>query len=171
MRAFAMVVVGICASAGVSRGQPAAPPRPPDAATAIAPGPQEADPVWQVYDEAFAQAAAGDRSGASARLRRLVAEWPLHPAAVRAGALVRGGEPRPTGRDAPDRVARGELVFWSTVGGLFTAENACVIADCSGPRATAAVYTLSVGGALGCRSRRRATASLRAQAAAAERVG
>jgi hypothetical protein len=152
MRAFAMAVVGVCASAGASRGQPAAPAAPPgspDAAAATAPGPQQADPAWQAYDDAFAQAAAGDRSGASARLRQLAAEWPLHPAAVRAGALVRGGEPRAAGRDAPDRVARGELVFWSTVGGLFTAENACVIADCNSPRATAAVYTLSVGGALG----------------------
>ena len=68
---------------------------------------------------------------------------------MRAGALVRGGEPRPAGRDAPDRVARGELVFWSTISGLSTAQNVCVIADCNSPRVTTAVYTLGVGGALG----------------------
>src|SRR5215468_731012 len=101
MRAFAMAVVGVCASAGVSRSQPAAPPGPPDAAAGTAPGLQEADPVWQAYDDAFAQAAAGDRSGASARLRRLAAEWPQHPAAARASALVREAEPRPAGPDAP----------------------------------------------------------------------
>lgn len=151
MRAFALAVVGVCASAGASRGQPAAPaaPAPDAAAAASAPAPPpDADPAWRAYDDAFSQAAAGDRGGASARLRQLAAQWPLHPAAVRAGALVRGGEP-PAGRDAPDRVARGELVFWSTVGGLFTAGNVCVIADCNSPRTTTAVYTLSVGGALG----------------------
>jgi hypothetical protein len=153
VRAIAIAVVGVCASTTASRGEPAAAPPgvPPAAApTATEPAPPpEADPAWRAYDDAFAQAAAGDRSGASARLRRLAAGWPLHPAAARAGALVREAEPRPAGPDAPDRVARGELVFWSTLGGLFTAENACVIADCSSPRATAVVYTLGVGGSLG----------------------
>jgi hypothetical protein len=151
VRAVAIAVVGICASAGASRGQPAAPgPSPGAAPAATEPGrPPDDDPAWRAYDDAFSQAAAGDRGGAGARLRRLAAQWPLHPAAVRAGALVRGGEPRPAGRDAPDRVARGELVFWSTIAGLSTAENVCVIADCHSPRASAAVYTLSVGGALG----------------------
>lgn len=149
-----MAVVGVCASAGASRGQPVAAPAPvpvpPDAAPAATePAPAEADPAWRAYDDAFSQAAGGDRGGATARLRQLAAQWPVHPAAVRAGALVRAGEPRPADRDAPDRVARGELVFWSTVAGLSTAQNACVIADCNSPRATAAVYTLSVGGALG----------------------
>jgi hypothetical protein len=45
-------------------------------------------------------------------------------------------------------VARGELVFWSTVGGIFTGANVCVIASCDSERATAAVYTASVGGSL-----------------------
>ena len=56
--------------------------------------------------------------------------------------------PQPTGPDAPSGVARGELVFWSTVGGVFTAANVCVIAGCSSDRETAAVYTVSVGGSL-----------------------
>src|SRR6185436_6271426 len=119
-----MAIVGVCASAGASRGQPAATPGPPDAAPAAtepAP-PPDSDPTWRAYDDAFSQAAAGDRGGASARLRQIAARWPQHPAAVRAGALVRGGEPRPAGRDAPDRVARGELVFWSTIGGWLTAQ-------------------------------------------------
>lgn len=152
MRAIAIAVVGVCASAGASRGEPAAAPGAPPAAAPAAPepaAPPDGDPAWRAYDDAFSQAAAGDRSAASARLRRLAAAWPQHPAAARASALVRASEPRPAGPDAPDRVARGELVFWSTIGGLYTAENACVIADCSSPRATAAVYTLTVGGSLG----------------------
>jgi hypothetical protein len=152
VRAIAMAVVGVCVSAGASQGQPVARPGSSrdaaPAATEPAP-PAETDPAWRAYDDAFSQAATGDRRGASARLRQLAAQWPTHPVAARAEALVRGGEPQPAGRDAPDRVARGELVFWSTAGGLFTAENVCVIADCNSPRVTAAVYTLSVGGALG----------------------
>src|SRR6185436_15427765 len=60
--------------------------------------------------------------------------------------LVRAAEP--PGPDAPSRVARGELVFWSTVGGVFTAANICVISGCNSQRETAAVYTLAVGGSL-----------------------
>jgi hypothetical protein len=110
--------------------------------------PAAADPAWSVYDDAFSHAAEGDPSGAATRLRELEQQWPQHPAAVRAGALVRGPEPRRRDPDAPDKVARGELVFWSTVGGVFTAANVCVISGCSSQRETAAVYTLSVGGSL-----------------------
>jgi hypothetical protein len=106
------------------------------------------DPAWAVYDDAFAHAATGDREGADTRLRALEKQWPQHPAAERATSLFRALTPPPASRDAPDRVARGELVFWSTVGGLFTAANVCVIADCQSERATAAVYTISVGGSL-----------------------
>src|SRR4051812_2148673 len=114
-----MAVVGVCASAGASQGQPVAPATAATAATE--PPPPEADPAWRGDDDAVSPAAAGDRGGASARLRQLAAQWPVHPAAVRAGALVRGGELRPADRFAPDRVARGELVFWSTLAGLSTA--------------------------------------------------
>jgi hypothetical protein len=61
---------------------------------------------------------------------------------------VRASEPRPLDPDAPSRVARGELVFWSTVGGVFTAANACVIFTCKSARENAAVYTIGVGGSL-----------------------
>jgi len=61
---------------------------------------------------------------------------------------VRASEPKPAGRDAPDNVARGELVFWSTVGGVYTAANLCVIADCNSQRTSATMYTLGIGGAL-----------------------
>jgi len=40
-------------------------------------------------------------------------------------------------------------VFWSTVGGVFTAANLCVIAQCETDREYAAIYSASVGGSLG----------------------
>ena len=63
--------------------------------------------------------------------------------------MAREGEPRAVDPDAPDAVARGELVFWSTVGGIFTAANVCVMAGCRSQREYAGVYTLTVGGSLG----------------------
>jgi hypothetical protein len=57
--------------------------------------------------------------------------------------------PRPEDPNAPSNVARGELVFWSTLGGVSLAGHVCVMIDCSTDRASAGVYTLSVGGALG----------------------
>jgi len=113
-----------------------------------APPPRELDPAWAAYDGAFSRAAAGDRAGASTRLLELSTRWPQHPAGARATQLVRRSEPRSLDPDAPSTVARGELVFWSTVGGVFTGANVCVIAGCSTPRETAAVYTITVGGSL-----------------------
>lgn len=107
----------------------------------LPPGP---DPAWHAYDDAFSHAAAGDRDGANTRLSELARRWPLHPAAARATALA----PRPQGPDAPSKVARGELVFWSTAGGVLTAANVCVIAGCNTDRETAVVYTISAGGSL-----------------------
>jgi hypothetical protein len=106
------------------------------------------DPAWSAYDDAFTRAAGGDRSGASARLLELSKQWPLHPAAVRAGSLVHASEPRPAGPDAPDSVARGELVFWTTVGGVYTSANLCVAVSCDSQRASATVYSLGIGGSL-----------------------
>lgn len=159
MRAILIGVAGVCTVAGPSWGQPAPanPPAPAPSTTAptaaappgsTAPQPADPDPAWNVYDDAFSRAAAGDRGGASARLTELANQWPLHPAAARATQLVRGSEPRSLDPDAPDKVARGELVLWSTVGGVFTAANVCVIEGCNSQRTTAAVYTLSVGGSL-----------------------
>lgn len=121
----------------------------PSPAAPSAAAPAEPDPAWSAYDDAFSRAAAGDRGGASDRLRELARQWPLHPASARATSLVRDRPPRSLHRDAPDLFARGELVFWSTLGGLFTAANVCVITDCKSPRETAAVYAISVGGSLG----------------------
>ena len=94
------------------------------------------------------RAAAGDRADANTRLTELTRQWPLHPAAARATSLVRASEPRPLDPDAPDRIARGELVFWSTAGGVLAAANVCVIEHCKSARENAAVYTISVGGSL-----------------------
>jgi hypothetical protein len=139
-------IAGVCAISGTSWGQPAAPAADPAATPAALP--QEADPAWNAYDDAFAHAAAGDREGANTRLTDLAKQWPLHPAAVRASSLVQAQAPRPQDPDAPSKIARGELVFWSTVGGVFTAANVCVIAGCGSDREAAAVYTITVGGSL-----------------------
>jgi hypothetical protein len=127
---------------------PASAPPAADPAAPAAPLPPDPDPAWSAYDDAFSHAAAGDVPGANARLTELAKQWPLHPAAAHATLLVRAREPRPRDPDAPSNVARGELVFWSTVGGVFTAANVCVIVDCKSDRETAAVYTLGVGGSL-----------------------
>jgi hypothetical protein len=164
VRTVLIGIVGVCAIVGTSSGQPApaspgpvlvpassapASPTPAPADPAGNPAaPAGADPAWSVYDDAFSHAAAGDRDGANTRLNDLSRRWPLHPAAARATSLVRVLTPRPLDPDAPSNVARGELVFWSTVGGAFTAANVCVIADCKSDRETAAVYTISVGGSL-----------------------
>jgi hypothetical protein len=159
VRTIVVAIAGICAITGTSWGQ-SVPPQPPawappasappgaDPAASHAPLPPGPDPAWKVYDDAFAHAAADDRDGANARLTDLVKQWPLHPAAARATSLVRTREPRSQGPDAPSKIARGELVFWSTVGGVFTAANVCVITGCDSDRKAAAVYTLSVGGSL-----------------------
>jgi hypothetical protein len=120
------------------------------------PAPVLADPVWSAYDDAFARAAKGDRTLASSRLAELAARWPQHPAGIRAGALSQSfGRSRGTERDESmvssnraSRTARGELVFWSTVGGVFTGANICIIAKCESDREYATVYSLSVGGSL-----------------------
>jgi hypothetical protein len=136
------VVLTLLALAGSATAQPA--PEPPPPAEPVPPSPS--DPAWQVYDEAFALAARGDRAAAHHRLAELAARWPGHPAAMQATSLVGELAPRPLSPHS--KVARGELAFWSTVGGVFIAANVCVIAECSTDRETAAVYTISVGGSL-----------------------
>jgi hypothetical protein len=141
---------------------PPAPGSPAPASPAPAPGPASSaadpaaspallpdpDPAWHAYDDAFSRAAAGDRADANTRLTDVSKRWPLHPAAARATSLVRASEPRPLDPDAPSKVARGELVFWSTIGGVFTAANVCVIIGCKSAREAASVYTIGVGGSL-----------------------
>jgi hypothetical protein len=138
------------AAAPPGASQPEAQPSGAETQPSSTPEPAQPAPdaAWRIYDDAFARAAGGDRAGASQRLRDLEQQWPQHPAAARAASLVRTAEPKPADRDAADRVARGELVFWSTVGGVFTAANVCVISGCESQRETAAVYTISVGGSL-----------------------
>jgi hypothetical protein len=155
------VCTSLCASVVTSWAQPAQPAAAPPSETPVAAAPTSeapaaappsaADPAWSVYDDAFSRAASGDRGGATTRLRQLEQQWPHHPAAAaatRALSLVRDSAPRPADPAAADRIARGELVFWSTVGGVLTAVNLCAAVDCESEREYAAVYTLSVGGAL-----------------------
>ena len=85
--------------------------------------------------------------GARSRLSTLATQWPAHPARSRAEALsARLSAPR--GALGASRAARGEFVFWSTLGGVLLAQNFCVMLDCSTDRERAGVYTLTAGGAL-----------------------
>lgn len=106
----------------------------------------ERDPAWSAYDSAFRDAAAGDVTQARKRLRALAARWPWHPARARAVDLTQQRAARR--RASTSDTARGELVFWSTLGGLSLAGNLCVAIDCASDRDHAAAYTLSVGGAV-----------------------
>ncbi len=114
----------------------------------IAPPPGfERDPAWVAYDRAFRDAAAGDIKHAKERLAELAEKWPGHPARTRALKLIERLKPRRRG-EATNEVARGEFVFWSTLGGVSLAANLCVAVDCSSQRDYAAAYTFGIGGAL-----------------------
>lgn len=148
---------------GPAPGAAASPPAPapaPGAAEATVPeNPQfpaviqappgfDPDPAWTEYDGAFRDAAAGEVETAKARLRRLAASWPGHPAQARAASLMQELRRRRDDPDAVSRVARSELAFWSTLGGASLALNVCVLIDCQTDREWTGVFTLSMGGAL-----------------------
>ncbi|HSK03323.1 MAG TPA: hypothetical protein VK932_18855 [Kofleriaceae bacterium] len=165
-RTFALTAAAAVLLGGAAaRAQPAQPAQPapapgpaPDEATVpddvqfpevITPPPGfERDRAWSLYDSAFRDAAAGDLSLARERLERLASRWPAHPARSRADALLERTGPRRRDPDGASNVARGELVFWSTLGGVSLAAHLCVAFDCTSDRAYAAAYTFSVGGAL-----------------------
>ena len=151
-----LTAVALAVPARVARAQsaPAPPPAPPPEATVPAdprfpevieaPPGFDRDPAWSEYDGAFRDAAAGDLARAKVRLARLAQRWPGHPAEARARALIeRREDPY-----AASNLARGELVFWSTVGGVSLAANLCVALECRSDRAFAGAYTLSIGGSL-----------------------
>lgn len=108
----------------------------------------ERDPAWSEYDGAFRNAAAGDLDAARNRLVELQARWPQHPARSRAEALARRLESGDGRIRGANNVARGEFVFWTTLGGISLAANLCVAIDCTTDREHAGVYTLTVGGAI-----------------------
>lgn len=156
----AAVMLGVLAHAVVAHAQPSQPqPVPPAAPLPLPPAPVPppqvpppvgGDDAWRAYDDAFATAADGNVDAAKSQLLQLQTRWPGHPASVRGGSLVGASSiGRVLDPDAPSRVARGELVFWSTVGGVFVAMNVCEILGCESDRETAGVYIASVGGALG----------------------
>jgi hypothetical protein len=165
-RSFALVIAacalggGALLGGGVAHAQPAPPPPPTAGPTAgevtvpdnpqfpdvIQPPPGfDRDPAWTEYDGAFRDAAAGDVPAAKARLSGISARWPDHPARLRAEGLTL----RRPGADGPSRVARGEFVFWSTLGGLSLAINICTAIDCSTDREYAGALTLTIGASLG----------------------
>jgi len=176
-RPFALVAAAVLAT-GVVHAQPAPPtpapptPAPPTPAPPTPPGPSgpsgpaaevpepkfpdviqpppgfNTDAAWIAYDGAFRDAAAGDLPLARSRLAEIAARWPGHPAEARVQTLADRLAPRPKDPRAPSNVARGELVFWSTLGGVSIAANLCAAIECSTDRELAGVYTLTVGGAL-----------------------
>ena len=148
---LASVLVSWLAGSALAQPAPDQPlppaPAPEPVIEPAPPPPPVTDPAWDAYDDAFARAAKGDKDGAKARLAEIAARWPAHPATTRATALAaRLAEPPASSHG--DRVARGELVFWSTVGGVFAAVNLCEIAQCSTDREYAAVYSGTIAGSL-----------------------
>jgi hypothetical protein len=129
-------VVVVLACLGSAHAQPLAPDAPP------------ADPAWAAYDAAFDRAASGDVITARGALQDLATRYPDHPAASRANELIKTLEPTQKDPNGPSKLARGELAFWSTVGGVFLGANVCQLADCASDRAYAATYMATVGGSL-----------------------
>jgi hypothetical protein len=169
-RTFALIAA-VVLGGGVARAQPGAAPVPPPApAPAPAPGQPapapdpgtapagpvvvqppadfDSDPAWAAYDGAFRDAAAGELKLSRSRLAEIASRWPGHPAHVRASVLLGEREPRRDDPNAPSNVARGEFVFWTTLGGVLLSGNLCVMIDCSTDREYAGVYTLTIGGSL-----------------------
>lgn len=112
----------------------------------------DVDPAWALYDRAFERLGRHEDDAAKADLDRVIAQFPEHPAAHAARARLLDLGLAAQARDAeakaaPDRIARGELVFWSTIGGLYVGANLCVD-HCTSEREGSAVYSLSAGGAL-----------------------
>jgi hypothetical protein len=161
-RTFVVAVTVVVLGGGAARAQRPAPAPGPAAGAAEATVPDDPrfpaviqappgfdpDPAWTEYDGAFRDAAAGDVEVAKARLRRLAASWPGHPAQARAASLMQELRRRRDAPDAVSKVARSELAFWSTLGGASLALNVCVMIDCQTDREWAGVFTLSMGGAL-----------------------
>ncbi len=154
---IATLLAVVCASSTSRADQPAPPPEPavaPRQPPPPSPPPAAAaDPAWSQYDDAFVQLGQGDADAAHSGLLQLTTRWPAHPAAVQAAlrlaeldARVQARATRQSG--SANRVARGELVFWSTLSGVMIATNLC-LDNCSTAREYAAVYSLTIGAGLG----------------------
>jgi hypothetical protein len=148
--AAAAAIFAGAGAGGVAHAQPATDPVEPKFPDAIQPPPGfDIDPAWAAYDSAFRDAAAGDVKLARSRLKEIVARWPNHPALPRVQALLGRLGSRAKGSNATSNVARGEFVFWTTLGGVSLAANLCEALDCTTDREYAGVYTLTIGSALG----------------------
>ncbi len=151
---LATLLAVVVASSTSRADEPAPPPEPaPRRPPLPVPPPPATDPAWGEYDDAFVQLGHGDVADAHDRLFRLTTAWPAHPAAVQAALRLADLDARvqakaARGRGSASRVARGELVFWTTLGSVFVATNLC-LDTCSTDRESAAVYSLTVGAGLG----------------------
>ena len=135
---------------GVAPGPAAPAPTPaPDPAPAV----EDPDPAWRGYDGAFVELGKGEPEAAREGLLELTTRWPTHPAAAQAALRLAELDARLAARAvargaSANRVARGEIVFWSTLGSVLVARDLCVD-NCATDRESAAVYSLTVGAALG----------------------
>ncbi|MDF1561873.1 MAG: hypothetical protein P1V51_02445 [Deltaproteobacteria bacterium] len=138
-----------------------------DGREVAAPPPREVDPVWHLYDQAFATLMGGEKQEALRLLARIRDRHPDHPAALLAGDLLavyvvdpadprNGALPVTTRtelrsrlleREQPDGRARAELAVVQTLHGIGIGIELCFIAQCWNTRAVAGALTL--GGSLG----------------------
>lgn len=149
------LLLGLVSTAAAQPTPPAPEPASPPGEGAPAPVPEAApaveDPAWSQYDQAYVELGKGRVDAAHGRLLELQTRWPAHPAAAEAARRVAELDARLQRRarsNSADRVARGELVFWSTAGSVLVAGNLCVDL-CDSDRTTAAVYALTAGAGLG----------------------
>ena len=110
------------------------------------------DAAWDLYDHAFERLGHGAEAEARAELQQLIDEWPEHPAARVAAARLSELDGALHARavaaaSGPNRLARGEFVFWSVAGSVYLAANLC-IDRCTTVREGAVTYTLTSGGTL-----------------------
>lgn len=142
-------VLATVSTARADEPAPAPAPAPP----AVVAEPGLDDPAWNEYDDAYVKLGKGDADSARAGLLQLTTRWPAHPAAAQAALRIAELDARVKAREAAGvrsarRVARGEVVFWSTLGSVLVARDLCV-ENCSSDRESAAVYSLTVGATLG----------------------
>lgn len=147
----------VAGSAGRSVAQPAPPsppspspaepaepeeparPAPVDDAGAPRPLPPPAeardDAGWQLYHQAFAALARGDRRGARALVAQLARELPGHPATRAATAGVSLELRRDPLREVPTRNARAELGLFQGLHGIAVGVELCLALECDSPEA------------------------------------
>jgi len=123
-----------------------------DKAPAAPPLVGERHPAWKLYNRAFFALGHDDVATARDALETIRNGWPKHRAARLAAMRLSELDDLAVHRiraeaEAPSDLARGELVFGSTVWGVMMARDICQ--TCTSDREHATVYSLAVGSELG----------------------